>query len=129
MLRAVVVLFCGEVDGHSGAIEVWRNDPRASTDLKLLDGVYGGDDAACTFRYPSDQPDARTQLLMQITMSGARLTRTAELSIAMRQSLRRSSASTLLSRTGVPKRQWQSRRRPSLTASHEVRLFGDSMCK
>jgi hypothetical protein len=46
VLRAVVVLFCGDVDGHSGAIEVWRNDPRVSTDLKLLDGLYGGQDAA-----------------------------------------------------------------------------------
>ena len=39
------MLFCGDVGGQSGAIEVWRNDPRVSTDLKLLDGVYGGHDA------------------------------------------------------------------------------------
>ncbi len=46
LLKAVVVLFCGDVSQQSGAIEVWRNDPRVSTDLKLLDGVYGSNDAA-----------------------------------------------------------------------------------
>jgi hypothetical protein len=46
LLKAVVVLFCGDVDGQSGGIEVWRNDPRATTDLKLLDGVYGANDVA-----------------------------------------------------------------------------------
>jgi hypothetical protein len=46
VLKAVVVLFCGDVNEQSGAIEVWRNDPRVSTDLKLLDGVYGSKDAA-----------------------------------------------------------------------------------
>jgi hypothetical protein len=45
VLKAVVVLFCGDVNDQSGAIEVWRNDPRVSTDLKLLDGVYGSKDA------------------------------------------------------------------------------------
>lgn len=46
LLKAVVVLFCGDVAGQSGAIEVWRNDPRVTSDLKLLDGVYGAQDAA-----------------------------------------------------------------------------------
>ena len=46
VLKAVVVLFCGDIEEQSGAIEVWRNDPRVSTDLKLLDGVYGSKDAA-----------------------------------------------------------------------------------
>ncbi len=45
LLKAVVVLFCGDVRQQSGAIEVWRNDPRVSTDLKLLDGVYGSNNA------------------------------------------------------------------------------------
>jgi hypothetical protein len=46
MLKAVVVLFCGEVDGQSGAIEIWRNDPRVTSDLKMIDGVYGANDSA-----------------------------------------------------------------------------------
>lgn len=46
LFKAVVVLFCGESEGHSGAIEVWRNDPRVTSDLKLLDGLYGAQDAA-----------------------------------------------------------------------------------
>jgi hypothetical protein len=46
LLKAVVVLFCGDVDGQSGAIEVWHNDPRITSDLTLLDGVYGTQDAS-----------------------------------------------------------------------------------
>lgn len=45
-LKAVVVLFCGPVGDQSGAIEVWRNDPRITTDMTLLDGVYGGSGSA-----------------------------------------------------------------------------------
>lgn len=45
-LKAVVVLFCGDGAGQSGAIELWRNDPRVTTDMTLLDGVYGAQDAA-----------------------------------------------------------------------------------
>jgi hypothetical protein len=41
LLKAVVVLFCGSVGDQSGAIEVWRNDPRVTTDMTLRDGVYG----------------------------------------------------------------------------------------
>ena len=50
LLKAVVVLFCGDTKGpssrQSGAIELWRNDPRITSDLKLFDGVYGAHDAA-----------------------------------------------------------------------------------
>lgn len=42
LLKAVVVLFCGEIAGAPGALEVWRNDPRVTSDLTLFDGVYGG---------------------------------------------------------------------------------------
>ena len=45
LLKAVVVLFCGENEGRSGAIELWRNDPRVTTDMTLLDGVYGSQDS------------------------------------------------------------------------------------
>jgi hypothetical protein len=45
-LKSVVVLFCGSVEGLSGAIEVWHNDPRVTTDLTLVEGVYGANDAA-----------------------------------------------------------------------------------
>lgn len=41
-LKAVVVLFCGGVgDAAAGAVELWRNDPRITTDLTLVDGYYG----------------------------------------------------------------------------------------
>jgi hypothetical protein len=45
-LKSVVVLFCGSLAGMSGAIEIWHNDPRVTTDLRLVDGVYGAADAA-----------------------------------------------------------------------------------
>jgi hypothetical protein len=41
-LRAVVVLFCGGAgDADAGAVELWHNDPRITTDLTLVDGYYG----------------------------------------------------------------------------------------
>jgi len=40
-LKAVVVFFCGGEDAQAGAIELWRNDPRVSTDMTLVDGYYG----------------------------------------------------------------------------------------
>ena len=40
-LTSVVVLFCGDVQAHVGAIELWHNDPRISTDLTLADGYFG----------------------------------------------------------------------------------------
>jgi hypothetical protein len=50
-LSAVVVFFCGDDEDHAGAIEVWRNDAKASKDMTLADGHYGrtGD----TFEYLS----------------------------------------------------------------------------
>lgn len=46
LMKAVVVLFCGDVGGQSGAIEIWRNEPGAGDALTLVDGVYGARDAA-----------------------------------------------------------------------------------
>jgi len=40
-LTSVVVLFCGDDETHVGAVELWHNDPRVSTDLTLADGYYG----------------------------------------------------------------------------------------
>lgn len=39
-LTAVMVLFCGDDEQQAGAIEVWRNDPRITTDMTLVEGVY-----------------------------------------------------------------------------------------
>ena len=41
VLTSVVVLFCGDVQAQVGAIELWHNDPRITTDLKLADGYFG----------------------------------------------------------------------------------------
>jgi len=40
-LSAVVVLSCGDDEEHAGAIELWNNQPEASSDMTLLDGYYG----------------------------------------------------------------------------------------
>jgi len=40
-LTAVLVLFCGGEQREEGAIELWRNDPRVTTDMTLVDGHYG----------------------------------------------------------------------------------------
>lgn len=40
-LLAVVLLFCGGLAPDTGAVELWRNDPRISTDMTLDDGYYG----------------------------------------------------------------------------------------
>ena len=40
-LTCVVVLFCGDVQAQVGAIELWHNDPRVTSDLKLADGYFG----------------------------------------------------------------------------------------
>jgi hypothetical protein len=45
---AVVVFFCSEGKDQVGAIELWRNDPEKSNDLRLVDGCYG---AAETFEF------------------------------------------------------------------------------
>lgn len=39
-LTAVLVLFCGDDDEQAGALEIWRNDPRITTDMTLVEGVY-----------------------------------------------------------------------------------------
>jgi hypothetical protein len=40
-LQAVMVLFCGEDTAMAGAIELWRSQPKESTDMTLVDGHYG----------------------------------------------------------------------------------------
>jgi hypothetical protein len=40
-LTSVVVLLCGAGDERAGAIELWHNDPRISTDLTLAEGYFG----------------------------------------------------------------------------------------
>jgi hypothetical protein len=40
-LKAVFVMFCGDDAEHAGAIELWRNDPKASREMTLDDGYYG----------------------------------------------------------------------------------------
>jgi hypothetical protein len=41
-LKAVVTLFCGDGQASKGAMELWRNDPRITSDMSLKDGYYGG---------------------------------------------------------------------------------------
>lgn len=45
-LCAVLVLFGSDDLDCTGAIELWRNDPRISSDMTLVDGYYGGLPAA-----------------------------------------------------------------------------------
>lgn len=45
-LMAVLVLFGGDAPGRTGAVELWRNDPRVSSDMTLEDGCYGDTSAA-----------------------------------------------------------------------------------
>lgn len=40
-LSAVLVLFCGDATAGAGAIELWHNDPRVSSDMTLVDGHFG----------------------------------------------------------------------------------------
>lgn len=40
-LAAVVTLFGGDDQASKGAMELWRNDTRISSDMSLLDGYYG----------------------------------------------------------------------------------------
>lgn len=51
VLTAVLVIFCGDDHAHTGAIELWRNDPTASKDMTLVDGHYGSTGEA--FEYNS----------------------------------------------------------------------------
>jgi hypothetical protein len=39
-LTAVLVFFCGSDPEQAGAIELWRNDARVSSDMTLVDGYY-----------------------------------------------------------------------------------------
>lgn len=41
VLSAVLVFFGGGADAHAGTMELWRNDPRVSTDMTLVDGYFG----------------------------------------------------------------------------------------
>ncbi len=50
-LTSVLVIFCGDDDAHAGAIELWHNDPSASSDMTLDDGYYGT--TADTFEFMS----------------------------------------------------------------------------
>lgn len=43
-LTSVVVLLCGDSDAQVGAIELWRNDPRVESDLRLSEGYFGATD-------------------------------------------------------------------------------------
>lgn len=45
-LSAVLVLLGGDDQACTGAIELWHNDPRVSSDMTLADGYYGGTPAA-----------------------------------------------------------------------------------
>jgi hypothetical protein len=51
-MTAVVVFFCGgthaEESSHDGAVELWRNNARVTSDMTLVDG-YFGPEAAETF--------------------------------------------------------------------------------
>jgi len=56
-LTSVLVIFCGDDAAHAGAIELWRNDPKASSDMTLDDGYYGS--TAETFEYISRRTSFR----------------------------------------------------------------------
>lgn len=40
-LGAVLVFFCGDDQSHAGAVELWANDARVTSDLRLVDGYFG----------------------------------------------------------------------------------------
>jgi len=45
-LTSVLVFFCGSDPDQAGAIELWRNDARVSSDMTLVDGHYSAGAAA-----------------------------------------------------------------------------------
>jgi hypothetical protein len=45
-LTSVLVFFCSDDAAQGGALELWRNNPRVTTDMTLVDGRYGADAAA-----------------------------------------------------------------------------------
>jgi hypothetical protein len=53
LMTAVVVFFCGgtaEPDNtHEGAVELWRNNARVTSDMTLVDGYFGGGAAQESF--------------------------------------------------------------------------------
>jgi nitrite reductase/ring-hydroxylating ferredoxin subunit len=50
LLKAVVVLLCGDSKIRTGAIELWHNDPGKFNEMRLVDGYYG---AALSFEFNS----------------------------------------------------------------------------
>ena len=56
-LTSVLVIFCGDDEAHAGAIELWHNDPAASSDMTLVDGYYGT--TAETFEFMSRRTTIR----------------------------------------------------------------------
>ncbi|MEO8151602.1 MAG: GAF domain-containing protein [Rhizobacter sp.] len=40
-MTAVVVFFCGGDSTHDGAVELWRNNARVTSDMTLVDGYFG----------------------------------------------------------------------------------------
>jgi hypothetical protein len=44
-LTSVLVFFCSDDAAQGGALELWRNNPRVTTDMTLVDGRYGADAA------------------------------------------------------------------------------------
>jgi len=45
-LTSVLVFFCSDDAAEGGALELWRNNPRVTTDMTLVDGRYGAEAAA-----------------------------------------------------------------------------------
>jgi nitrite reductase/ring-hydroxylating ferredoxin subunit len=50
LLKAVVVLLCGDSRVRTGAIELWHNDPSKFNEMRLVDGYYG---TALSFEFNS----------------------------------------------------------------------------
>jgi hypothetical protein len=42
-VAAVLVLLCGSDEARTGAIELWHNDPRVTSDMTLVDGWFGAE--------------------------------------------------------------------------------------
>lgn len=56
-LTSVLVMFCGDDEAHAGAIELWHNDPKQGSDMRLVDGYYGT--TADTFEFMSRRTTIR----------------------------------------------------------------------
>ena len=46
VLKAVLVFYVGEDQAHAGAIELWHNQPRVTSDMTLVEGYYGSNGQA-----------------------------------------------------------------------------------